>query len=112
MNKLLQKFTLAFSKAPKDIISIIRAYSKKQHPRSLPVVSKTLLKKIETYKKELQENGLPPFLEIAQVNQFIETGVFLKPTAKALKSRYFHWYLYWRVRTCLRNRDKRQSLRI
>lgn len=85
MNKLLQKFKLAFSIAPKEIISIIRSYSKKQHARSLPAVSKTLWKKIEKYKKDLEENGLPPFLEIAEVNRFIQTGVFLKPTAKALK---------------------------
>jgi len=85
MNKLLQKFKLAFSIAPKEIISLIRSYSKKQNPRSLPSASKTLWKKIEKYQKDLEENGIPPFLEIAEVNKFIETGVFLKPTAKALK---------------------------
>lgn len=89
MNKALEKFTLIFSKGPQEVVSLIKAYSKKQKRGSLPPVSKVLWKKIQTYKKQLETEGLPPFLEIAEVNPYIQTGVFLKPNAKPLKPNTF-----------------------
>jgi hypothetical protein len=85
MDKLLQKFNLPFSTAPKEVIILLKAFAKKQPRSEASPLSKALLKKVETYQKNLTEHGLPPFLQIAEVNHYIETGVFLKPTAKALK---------------------------
>ena len=89
MNKALEKFRLAFSIAPKEILALIRSFSKKQSTRSLPKASKSLLKKIKVYQKQLQTTGLPPYLEAIEVNPYIQTGIFLKADAKPLKAGTF-----------------------
>ena len=89
MDKLLEKFNLPFSTAPKEIIALLKTFAKKQPKTETPLLSKALLKKVESYKKNLLEHGITPHLQIAEVNHYIETGVFLKPTAKALKAGEF-----------------------
>ena len=85
MNPLLNKFNLIYSISPSAIIERLKAYAKKQKPSELPVASKLLIKKIEKYKKDLETFGIPPALEIAEVNEYMQTGVFLKPGAKTIK---------------------------
>ncbi len=89
MDQALEKFSLQVSQGHHEIESLLKNYSKKQKPSNLPRATKALVKKIEKYKSELSKNGIPPFLAVAKVNEFIQTGVFLKPDAKALKAGEF-----------------------
>lgn len=89
MDPLLEKYHLPFSIGHHEVVSALKQYSKKQKPSVLPRASKALIKKIEKYKQDLIETGLPSFLEIATVNEYIQTGVFLKTDAKPLKKGTF-----------------------
>ncbi len=89
MNPLLKQFSLIRSIAPTQIVERLKAYAKKQKPSELPPASKALIKKIEKYREDLEKFGIPPFLEIAEVNEYMQTGVFLKPDSKPIKAGEF-----------------------
>jgi hypothetical protein len=89
MHPQLIPFLLPFFESDPKIVSLLKTFSKKQKSTDLAKVTKAFLKKIEKYKQDLKTDGLPPFLEIATVNQFIQWGIFLKPDAKPLKKGTF-----------------------
>ncbi|MBM3206997.1 MAG: SET domain-containing protein [Chlamydiae bacterium] len=89
MNELLKKFHLIFSSGPKEIIKHLQAYSKKLRSIDCPKASKDLLKRIDKYQSDLKTYGIPPFLELKEVNEYMQTGVFLKPDAKGIKKGSF-----------------------
>ncbi|NDD58153.1 MAG: SET domain-containing protein-lysine N-methyltransferase [Chlamydiae bacterium] len=89
MNKLLKKFHLVFSQGIDPITKILKKHARKTSSEDLPYASKKLLKEIGKFKKDLEEEGIPANLVIAEVNPYIHTGVFLKPTAKTIPAGTF-----------------------
>jgi len=89
MNDLLKKFHLIFSSGAEEIIQLLKSYSKKIRSIDCPKASKELIKKIEKYQEQLKTHGIPPHLELKEVNEYMQTGVFLRPNAKSLKKGSF-----------------------
>ncbi len=83
------QFRLLFSEGSSEIEALLLQYSSKLPKKEAFQVSPTLYKKIERVNNQIKKHGLPPNLQLAYVHPNVQTGVFLKPDAKPIKSGTF-----------------------
>jgi hypothetical protein len=82
-------FRLTSSKGSAWVQSYLLKYSKKLPRKDALRVDDKLLKEIEKVNEEVEKTGLPSNLQLAHVHANVATGVFLKPTSRAIKAGTF-----------------------